>query len=159
MSRPLWGKVAGVSLTEGGNSLTNIDCLQTNAPTPTTAVQTNRITHGRPYNTASELSLSEPSRAHLSPKGEAKLFTVKPVQNLKAVPLGGRGTASAVEGGNSLSILDCPPTNAPIPTPTTQTKPHYTCKAIQPRKRAPPLRALTGPPLPKGRGLLYEPRK
>ena len=42
---------------------------------------------------------------------------------------------------------------------TTQTKPHYTCKAIQYRKRAPPLRALTGPPLPKGRGLLYEPRK
>ena len=56
------------------------------------------------------------------------------------------------EGGNSLSILDCSTTNAPIPTPTTQTKPHYTCKAIQYRKRAPPLRALTGPPLPKGRG-------
>ena len=65
---------------------------------------------------------------------------------------------SLTEGGNSHSILDCSPTNAPIPTPTTQTKPHYTWKAIQYRKRAPPLRALTGPPLPKGRGLLYEPR-
>ncbi len=32
------------------------------------------------------------------------------------------------------------------------TNPHYTRKAIHPRKRAPPLRALTGPPLPKGRG-------
>ena len=38
-------------------------------------------------------------------------------------------------------------------------KPHQTRKAIQPRKRVPPLQALTGPPLPKGRGLLYEPRK
>ena len=70
MSRPLWGKGDRVS---GGRGelASDIDCLATNAPTPTTAVQTNRITHGRPYNTASELSLSEPSRAHLSPKGEA----------------------------------------------------------------------------------------
>ena len=34
MSRPPWGKVAGVSLTEGGNSLSILDCLTTNAPTP-----------------------------------------------------------------------------------------------------------------------------
>ena len=40
--------------------------------------------------------------------------------NPKAVPFGGRGTASAVEGGNSLSILDCPPTNAPTPATAKQ---------------------------------------
>ena len=75
MSRPLWGKGDRVS---GGRGelASDIDCLATNAPTPTTAVQTNRITHGRPYNTASELSLSEPSRAHLSPKGEAIIYAV-----------------------------------------------------------------------------------
>ena len=54
-----------------GELALNLRLPTTNAPTPTTAVQTNRITHGRPYNTASELPLSEPSRAHLSPKGEA----------------------------------------------------------------------------------------
>ena len=70
MSRPPWGK--GDRASGGrGELASNIDCLTTNAPTPTTAVQTNRITHGRPYNPASELPLSEPSRAHLSPKGEA----------------------------------------------------------------------------------------
>ena len=102
MSRPLWGK--GDRASGGrGELASDIDCLTTNAPTPTTAVQTNRITHGRPYNTASELSLSEPSRAHLSPKGEAKLLTAKHMQNQKAVPFWGRGTAPAVEGGNSVA--------------------------------------------------------
>ena len=71
--------------------------------------------------------------------------------NPKAVPLGGRWRRQATEGGNSLSILDCSTTSPPNPTHHAN-KPHYTRKAIQPRKRAPPLRALTGPPLPKGRG-------
>ena len=70
MSRPLWGK--GDRVSGGRGELASyLDCLPTNAPTPITAVQTNRITHGRPYNTAIERPLSEPSRAHLSPKGEA----------------------------------------------------------------------------------------
>ena len=66
MSRPPWGKVAGVSLTEGGNSLTNIDCVPTNAPTSTTTVQLTRTKHARPYNPASELS----------PKGEAHTIPI-----------------------------------------------------------------------------------
>ena len=40
--------------------------------------------------------------------------------NPKAVPLGGRGTALVVEGGNSLSNQDYPPTNAPIPATAKQ---------------------------------------
>ena len=63
-SRPPWGKVAGVSLTEGGNSLTNLDCVPTNAPTPTTTVQLTRTIHARPYNSASELP---PHRALTGP--------------------------------------------------------------------------------------------
>ena len=75
-----------------------------------------------------------------------------------------KGTSSAsevagerlTEGENSLSILDCVPTNAP--TTTTQNNPHYTRKAIQFCKRAPPHRALTGPP-PTQRGRLnYSPQ-
>ena len=34
MSRPPWGKVAGECLTEGGNSLSILDCVPTNASTP-----------------------------------------------------------------------------------------------------------------------------
>ena len=64
MSRPPWGKVAGVSLTEGGDSLTNLDCVPTNAPTPTTTVQLTRTIHARPYNSASELP---PHRALTGP--------------------------------------------------------------------------------------------
>ena len=78
---------------------------------------------------------------------------------LKSRPPWGKGDRASGGRGELASYLDCPPTNAPTPTTTTQTKPHQTRKAIQYRKRAPPLRALTGPPLPKGRGLLYEPRK
>ena len=58
MSRPPWGKVAGVSLTEGGNSLSILDCPTTNAPTTTT--QINRTKRARPYNPASELPPTEP---------------------------------------------------------------------------------------------------
>ena len=60
MSRPPWGKVAGVSLTEGGNSLSNLDCPTTNAPTPTTAVQKNSTKSEGPYTPASELPPTEP---------------------------------------------------------------------------------------------------
>ena len=38
----------------------------------------------------------------------------------KAVPLGGRWRRQATEGGNSLSILDCPTTNAPTPATAKQ---------------------------------------
>ena len=88
-------EVAGECLTEGGNSLSILDCSTNSPPIPTTTVQLTRTNHARPYNPASELPLSEPSRAHLSPKGEAKLFTVKHVQKPKAVPLGGRWQANA----------------------------------------------------------------
>ena len=73
-------------------------------------------------------------------------------------PLLGKGDRASGGRGELASYLDCLPTNAPTPTTTTQTKPHQIRKAIQSRKRAPPLRALTGPPLPKGRGLFYEAR-
>ena len=89
MSRPPWGKVAGVSLTEGGNSLSILDCPTTNAPTPTTAVQKNSVKSEGPYTLASEFPLSEPSRAHLSPKGEAYLY----------VPLSATGYSSDCEAG------------------------------------------------------------
>ena len=70
MSRPPWGKVAGVSLTEGGNSVTIKTAYQPRHQTQLTT-QINRTTHARPYNPAIELPLSEPSRCHLSPRGEA----------------------------------------------------------------------------------------
>ena len=69
-SRPPWGKVAGVSLTEGGNSVTIKTAYQPRHQTQLTT-QINRTKSEGPYNTANELPLSEPSRAHLSPKGEA----------------------------------------------------------------------------------------
>ena len=62
---------------DGRGELGNyLDCLTTNAPTPTTAAQINRTKSEGPYNTASELPLSEPSRAHLSPKGEAHIIPI-----------------------------------------------------------------------------------
>ena len=113
MSRPLWGKVAGVSLTEGGNSLSILDCPPTSPPIPITTVQLTRTKRARPYNPASEFPLSEPSRAHLSPKGEAYCMN-------------------------------------------HANKPHQTRKAIQPRKRVPPLRSPHGCHLsPKGEALVY----
>ena len=69
MSRPLWGK--GDRASGGRGELASyLDCLPTSPPIPTTTVQLTRTNHARPYNPASELPLSEPSRAHLSPKGE-----------------------------------------------------------------------------------------
>ena len=68
-------------------------------------------------------------------------------------PWGKVAGVSLTEGGNSLTNIDCPTTNAP--STITQTNPHYTRKAIQFRKRAPPLRALTGPP-PTQRGRLIQ---
>ena len=108
MSRPLWGKVAGVSLTEGGNSLST----QT-APQP----------------------------RHLSQRLQSRSLE-------KAVPLGGRWRRQATEGGNSLSILDCSTTSPPNPTHHAN-KPHQIRGAIQYRKRASPLRALTGATSPQ----------
>ena len=72
-------------------------------------------------------------------------------------PLWGKGDRASGGRGELALNLRLPTTNAPTPTHHAN-KPHQTRKGIQPRKRAPPLRALTGPPLPKGRGLLYEPR-
>ena len=104
-SRPLWGK--GDRASGGRGELAGyLDCPPTNAPIPTTTVQLTRTNHARPYNTVSELPLSEPSRAHLSPKGEAYCMN-------------------------------------------HANKPHYTRKAIQSRKRALPLRALTGATSPQ----------
>ena len=70
-SRPPWGKEAGECLTEGGNSLSILDCPTTNAPPQLQPRKQNSTKSERSYNLASELPLSEPSRAHLSPKGEA----------------------------------------------------------------------------------------
>ena len=73
-----------MSLTEGGNSLTNIDCPITNAPTPTHHV--NKTAPNPRGHTIPQASSPPPSpngpTSH--PKGEAKLLTVKPVQKLKA---------------------------------------------------------------------------
>ena len=76
MSRPLWGK--GDRASGGRGELASyLDCPPTSPPTPTTAVQKNSVKSEGPYNPASEFPLSEPSRAHLSPKGEA-YFTNHP---------------------------------------------------------------------------------
>ena len=54
------------------------------------------------------------------------LATAKQEPRKSRPPWGKVTGVSLTEGGNSLTILDCPPTNAPTPTPTTQTKPHQT---------------------------------
>ena len=72
---PFGGRGTAVAV-EGGGLASYLDCLTTNAPTPTTAVQKNSIKSEWPYNIASNLPLSEPSRAHLSPKGEALIYAV-----------------------------------------------------------------------------------
>ena len=72
MSRPPWGKVAGVSLTEGGNSLTSEDCPPTNAPTPTTPTQTKSHQTRKAIQSRKQAPpLQHPNGCHLSPKGEA----------------------------------------------------------------------------------------
>ena len=95
MSRPPWGKVAGVSLTEGGNSLTNIDCPITNAPTPTHHV--NKTAPNPRGHTIPQASSPPPSpngpTSH--PKGEAKLLTAKHVQTQKPPFLGASKKACA----------------------------------------------------------------
>ena len=75
MSRPPWGKVAGECLTEGGNSLTDLDCVPTSPPIPTTTVQLTCTIHARPYNPASELPPSSPNRLTSHPKGEALVYS------------------------------------------------------------------------------------
>ena len=70
MSRPPWGK--GDRVSGGRGELALNPRLPPNQRThPNTPRKKNRTTHARPYNPASELPLSGPSRAHLSPKGEA----------------------------------------------------------------------------------------
>ena len=76
MSRPLWGKVAPTGDGRGELAI-YLDCPTTNAPIPTTAVQKNSVKSEGPYNPASELPLSEPSRAHLPPKGGGLLYRKK----------------------------------------------------------------------------------
>ena len=87
-SRPLWGK--GDRASGGRGELAGyLDCPPTNAPIPTTTVQLTRTNHARPYNLASKFPLSEPSRAHLSPKVEAYLYA----------PLSATGDSSDCEAG------------------------------------------------------------
>ena len=58
--------------------------------------------------------------------------------NPKAVPLGGRGTALVVEGGDSLSILDCPTTNAPTPKIAVQKNSTKSERPYNPASELPP---------------------
>ena len=82
--------------------------------------------------------------------------TAKQEPEMSRPPWGKVAGVSLTEGGNSVTIKTAyqprHQTQRTTPTPTTQTKQHQIRKVIQSRKRAPPLRALTGPPLPKGRG-------
>ena len=67
MSRPLWGK--GDRASGGRGELgSNIDCLPTSPPIPTTTVQLTRTTHARPYNSASEFPLSDTLTGATSPQ-------------------------------------------------------------------------------------------
>ena len=113
-SRPLWGK--GDRGSGGRGELGNYqDCRPTSPPIPITTVQLTRTNHARLYNPASELPLSEPSRAHLSPKGEAYCTNHA------------NKTAPNAQGHTT------PQASSPSPIPSRV------------------------PPLPKGRGLFYEP--
>ena len=67
---PPWGKVAPTGDGRGELAL-NPRLLDNFTTKPNSPRKQNRTKRARPYNTASELPLSEPSRAHLSPKGEA----------------------------------------------------------------------------------------
>ena len=110
MSRPPWGKVAGVSLTEGGNSLSNLDCPTTNAPTPTTAVQKNSVKSEGPYNPASELPLSDTLTGATSPQRARLIYmchyqlqvipaTAKQEPEKSRPPLGEGGPRQRWKGG------------------------------------------------------------
>ena len=107
-SRPPWGKVAGVSLTEGGNSLSNQDCPPTSPPSPTH--HANKTAPNAQGHTPPQASSPPPSpngpTSH--PKGEAKLLTAKQEPEMSRPPWGKVAGVSLTEGGNSLSILDCP---------------------------------------------------
>ena len=65
---PFWGRGTALAV-EGGNSLSNQDCPPTSRPTPATAVQKNSTKSERPYNTASELPLSDTLTGAPLPKG------------------------------------------------------------------------------------------
>ena len=65
----------------------------------------------------------------------------------KAVPLGGRGTAPAVEGGNSLTNIDCPPTSPPSPNGLTS-HPKGEAKLLTVNPKHPPKAPGRPPPAP-----------
>ena len=152
-SRPLWGKVAGVSLTEGGNSLSILDCPTTNAPTPTH--HANKL---RQIRKAIQIRKRvSPLRHPHGPTSPQRARLIVRTTQTKSHQIRG-----AIQPRKRVPPLRHPhgptsPQRARLIVRTTQTKSHQIRGAIQPRKRVPPLRALTGPPLPKGRGLLYEP--
>ena len=107
--------------TEGGNSLTNIDCPTTNAPIPThhaNKTALNAQGHTPPQASSPPPSPNGPT-SH--PKGEAKLLTAKQEPEMSRPPWGKVAGVSLTEGGNSLSILDCPqprhPTQRAHPKP------------------------------------------
>ena len=170
-NRPPWGKEAGECLTEGGNSLSILDCFTTSPPNPTHhANKPHQIRGAIQYR-----KRAPPLRALTGPplpKGRGLLYeprlylyrkqllvaTAKQEPEMSR-PLWGKGDRVSGGRGELAYKYRLPSNQRTYPNNCRSNKPHYTWKAIQYRKRALPLRALTGPPLPKGRGLLYEPRK
>ena len=71
MSRPLWGK--GDRASGGRGELASyLDCLPTNAPTPTTTTQTKPHQIRRAIQSRKQAPpLRHPYGCHFSPKGEA----------------------------------------------------------------------------------------
>ena len=120
MSRPPWGKGTAPAV-EGGNSLTNIDCPPTSPPSPTH--RANKTALNAQGHTPPQASSPPPSpngpTSH--PKGEAKLLTAKQEPEMSRPPWGKVAGVSLTEGGNSLSILDCPQPRHP--TQRTHPKP------------------------------------
>ncbi len=142
MSRPPWGKVAGVSLTEGGNSLSILDCPTTNAPIPTTTVQLTRTTHARPYNPP----WGKVAGVSLTEGGNSLSILDCPTTNAPipttTVQLTRTTHARPYNPASELPLSD---------TLTGATSPQRAT-----RKRAPPLRHPNGCHLsPKGEALVY----
>ena len=68
-------------------------------------------------------------------------------------PLWGKGDRASGGRGELALNPRLPHNQRTHPNDCRSKKQRQIRRAIQYRKRAPPLRALTGPPLPKGRGL------
>ena len=117
---PLGGRGTAPAV-EGGNSLTNIDCPPTSPPSPTH--RANKTAPNPKGHTTPQASSPPPSpngpTSH--PKGEAKLRTAKQEPKESPPPWGKVAGVSLTEGGNSLSILDCPQPRHP--TQRTHPKP------------------------------------